>query len=483
MKSSKVFSLVQGLQPKQSTQMAKTVMAHKRVSIRILFKLFSDLKTVVEPTANHVFEVIFEKPYTKANDYMLRNEYRLLYSWMIEELLRPVKGKAKIETDEVLMYLLDNQHYDAFEDELSQARKLGKQKDDVKALLSLMDFEIQYCLKSKGQSQSNAAYMASLCKQRIDLLAQHFLREVRKEEIHLKMSERILSAYSPLFIPSEPLTSVDLLASEQQDVCAQYFSLRARINFAKGTEKIDLLKRILEDEDLIRKYEPNPQEALCRFWFNIGQECYMAGQFLEAIAYYQKTLFGFDALPVHFQEALVFNYVYSLLRNENYELARELADKHSQLLLSSQILASRSRFLLAVLHLYDRDADGAERFVTIDGKKEGSEFYFFMRIVLSAIYYLRGKYDLAEREIMNIDQAVNYEMSREMTLQTQISKSIVSLFKRFYMLVQKTPTERRSDELRVLMGELSKSIITVGGYSNSSVLTHWLRKEIERWRP
>lgn len=166
------------------------------------------------------------------------------------------------------------------------------------------------------------------------------------------------------------------------------------------------------------------------------------------------------------------------LFNEDFKLAEKLAAENSAMMLQSKLLASRSPFLLAVLKLHERDAAAAEKYVNLDNKKEGSEFYYFMRLILSAVYYLRGDIEFAVREAINLDQAVNYELNREQNLQIKISKPIVSVFRKFYSTIQNTTKDQLKKELSVLNQEINASLVSANDQSPNSILTQWINKEV-----
>lgn len=479
MKNSKAFTLLKGMPDKEVARLKQAIAGHKR---KTLIKLFNCLQLAVvdeEPEAALVYKTVFAKAYTKQQDYLLRNEYRLLYDWLLQQI-HSARVVTENETDlHTLTYLLANKQYELFEDEFKACWKRAMKEDDVAFLTRLSDLNIQYHFEGKSQSLPNAEESVALSMQRIALLQSEFLRQVRKEEIRLKMSERVVSAYRQLAF-TEPLAMLSLTELEKNDLYAQYLSLRAKINSSKGIEKIELLKGILANEGVIRNYEASPDEALCRFWLNLAQEYYQVSDYKEAITYYAKAEQHLEVLPLPLQESFVLNYIMALMRAESFDEARALADKHAQLMLESKILAGRSPFLLAVLNLYARNAEGAEFYVTLDSKKEGSEFYFFMRLVLSAVYYLRGDIDLAVRESLNVDQAVNYELNREQTLQTRISKPIVTLFRKFYTTLQTTLRQNVAEELDKLLAEINTANSQAGDQSANSILTQWLQREVIR---
>ncbi len=476
MKYSKAFALLRGISKEQLKSLLGAVKNHKRPGLKKLFLTLTEALPEGEPESAEVFKIVFGKKYGKKEDYLLRNEYRLLYAWMLEELCQE-GGQDKTDDISVIKFLLVSRIYDLFEEEFNAAWRKNTEKENVTVLLLLSDLNIEYHLSGKAQTLQNAITTADLCKQRIELLKTDFLRKVRTDEVRLKMAERVTSAYKDN-MPSAFLLTVNLEELEASDSFAQYLRTRAQINFARGEEKIKLIKTILSRKEILHKYENNPEEATCRFLINLAQEHYFTSNFSDAVAFYKKAFGFYDKVSLPVKEVLVINYVLALMRNQRYSEAAHLAMTNDSLLLKSKILGSRSPFLLAALNLYERNPEGAEKFVDLESKNEGSEFYFHMRLVLSAVYYLRGNLDLAIRESINVDQAVNYELNHEPTLQTKVSKPIVSLFRRFYLTWQQIPGNDRSKSFEKLKNEVQQSINAFSDQSPNSILTEWLVQEI-----
>ncbi len=478
MENSKVFTLLKGVTLSELKVLTQQIKTHKRKTLTKLFAVLSNNRTTYEPDSSKIFKSVFGKSYSKASDYLLRNEYRLLYHWLAEHLTVESGGRSSENSLAFLQYLLNRTLYDLFEEDYKLAWKKAVQDDNTIHMLSLSDLNIRFHLQGKPQTLANAKITAELVGQRINILKQNVLRQIREEEVRLRMSERIISAY----MPNEKLTSttqhVNLEELEKDDLYAQYLSLRAMINASKGEAKIQHLNKIVQLEEVIKKYEPNPSEAMNRFWINLGQEHYLCKNYIQAVEYYSKAEDCIEILPLHLQESFVLNFTMALMRAEQFERAQKLAISYEKELLNSKLLAGRGPFLLSVLHLYVRNADNAEKYVTLETKKEGSEFYFFMRLVLSAVYYLRGNLDLALRESINVDQAINYELNHEQTLQTKISKPIVSVFRRFYSTLQRSTEAERDKQLRLLLTEIIELTTAGGEQSPNSVLTQWITREM-----
>lgn len=459
--------------------MAEKLKGHKRAQ---LFSLYTVLEKAIsnsdEPTSEEVYKKVFDKKYEKEKDYLLRNEYRLLYEELKEAVSQDIHEPSY---SFYLQYLLDIGAYELFEEELSDAWKKTEAADDVVSLSVLADLKIKYLLNHKTQALTTAQELAALSNKRIAWIKTIALREVRQEEVRLKLAERLLQVYKQGFTKYVLSDTIDLAALEKEDAYAQYLSARAYINAARGDEKIKLLHQVLNKRDTIHKYEANAGEAICRFLINLAQEYYLQGNYSNAVKYFAEATTLIDEVPKPISGALAYNYVLVLMRAKKFEEAKSIAEQYRDHILTNKMHGGRGPFLFAALNIYAGNADEAERYIQLEAKKDGSEFYHFMRLALAIVYYLRKQADLALRECVNLDQAINYELNRDATLQTHITKPIISDFKKFYTIVYaKLPSNEYKVSLQKLLVELRQVPAIHGDQSPDSVLKQWLVMEVER---
>lgn len=485
MKNSKVFTLLAGLPEKQVKQVANTLKNHKR---KTLLALFNALEKAIpageEPPSEELYKKVFGKKYEKPKDYLLRNEYRLLYDETIE-LLIGIYQAEEAESQKAMYFLKNMLHYgivEIFEDELAAEWKRAEERDDIAQLLVLSDLKLNYLLSGKIQALASTKEIAELSAKRVKLLQQHALREIRKDEVKLKMAERLLGVYQQDYAPSTPLQYIDLAKLEEKDTFAQYLTIRARVNFVSGQQKIDLLLKLFKEPGIIQKYEPSPDEATGRFLVNLAQEYYLLGDHINAIKYYRQATEHIKHFPLTAKEGLAYNYTLALIRNKQFSEAKRLADEHAEVLLNSKMVGGRSPFLFAVLNIFAGNADEAEKYIHLETKKDGSEFYHFMRLCLAIVYYLRKDYDLALRETINLDQAINYELNRDATLQTHISKPIITYLRKFFTIIQ---SQLPGDELQLAIQKLKQEINGNkpegdGNQMPDSVLMQWMILEADK---
>lgn len=479
MSNSKVYRVIGQLAKADMEELDKQLCGHKRESVYKLFVTLSKpaLKGNNEPTKEATFAAIYAKPYTKEEDYLLRNEYRLLFKEVVrfvslKEWNRQPEHLIKIK---YLEYLLRTEQYDLLEEEINEAWATAQKNQHLDLLLALYDLRIMLNINGKPQTLAHAEETFALSKERAQMLQIDLLRKLRMEETKMKMTERIVKAYRPAYEPEPFLGHIDLMGLQNHDEFAKHLYKRAQINLLPTEARLDLIKEILAEPEIINKYEAEPEKAFGRFYAILAQEYYIKGDYENSFEYFAQALPLVKALPSNTRDAFVFNYLMAMLKGGQEENAAAVGAKYKDAMFSSPLLKNRAVFLFVMLHLFNKQPDEAEQYIDLESKTDGTEFYYHMRLALSYVYYLRGQLELAERECNNLEQALNYEMRKEGNSQTELNKTLNKMFRRFYALRiegQATGMKELAEPLR----ELMNSVRTSHGFD--SIFVQLLEREV-----
>ncbi|CAN5431238.1 hypothetical protein BH09BAC1_BH09BAC1_07910 [soil metagenome] len=461
LQGSKVYRALSHLAKPELEELDKQLSCHKRSSIFQLFTLLKKpaIKQQPEPSKEDAFAAVYKKPYTKEEDYLLRNEYRLLFKEVVrfistQEWNRQPEHRIKIK---YLEYLLQKEQYELLEEEINEALATARKNNNLEFLLALYDMKISYNIHSKPQSLANAEETLALSTERAGMLQTELLQKLRTEEIRIKMCERIVKAYKPHYEPLPFINAIELMPLQHKDVYAQYLYKRAQINLVPPQERIAILKDILSAPHIIEQYELEPQKALARFYVVLAQECYIQGEYQNSFEYFALAMPLMKLLPADTRDAFVYNYLMALLKGGQQEKAATIGAQYKAAMLLSPVLKNRAAFLFVMLYLFNRQPDEAERHIDLESKADGTEFYYHMRLALSYVYYLRGQLELAERECNNLEQALNYELRKEGNSQVALNKTLNKMFRRFYALRiegQATGMKELAEPLRDLMANI-----------------------------
>lgn len=479
MSTSKVFRVLGQLSKADVEELDKQLVGNKRETTYCLFATLAKpaLKGLKEPDKQSIFSALYGKPYTKEEDYLLRNEYRLLF----KEVVRYVSYKEWSRQHEPLVkikyleYLLRNEQYELLEEEINEAWGTAHKNQNIELLLVLYDLRIMHNINAKPQSLAVAEETLALSKERAKLVQFDLLRKLRMEETKTKMAERIIKAYKPSYELEPFFGVIDLNTLQEQDEYAQHLFKRANVNLLPPEERIALLKEVINDTPVISRHEAEPEKTLVRFYAILAQEYYIKGAYSDAFAYFEKAMPLIKQLPANTRDAFVFNYLMAMLKGGQQQKASAVGDKYKDSMFKSPLLKNRVAFLFVMLHLFNKQADEAERYIDLDSKHDGTEFYYHMRLALSFVYYLRGQLELAERECNNLEQALNYEMRKEGNSQTELNKTLNKMFRRFYALQiegQATGKKELAEPLRELMDNVRN------GHGFDSIFVQLIEREV-----
>lgn len=479
MGNSKTYRVLAQLSKQDIDELGAQLEKLKRNSV---FKLFDQLKKPAqkgqpEPAKEVLYAAIFGKRYSKEEDYLLRNEYRLLFKEVVKfvgtnEWHKQAEHHIKIK---YLEYLLRCEQYELLEEEINEAWGTAHKNRNIDLLLALYDLRVMFNINSKPQSLAVAEESLALSKERAKLIQFDLLRKLRMEETKTKMAERVIKAYKPSYKFEPFYGMIDLNALQGQDEYAQHLFKRAHVNLLPPNTRIDLLIEIIGEANLARKYEPEPDKTLGRFYAILAQEYYIKGEYQESFKYFDLALPLVKQLPSNTRDAFVYNYLMAMLKGGQEAKAAAVGKQYKEHMLKSPLLKNRAAFLFVMLHLFNKQVDEAERYIDLDSKHDGTEFYYHMRLALSFVYYLRGQLELAERECNNLEQALNYEMRKEGNSQTELNKTLNKMFRRFYALQiegQATGKKDLAEPLRELMDNVRN------GHGFDSIFVQLIEREI-----
>ncbi len=461
LQGSKVYRALGQLAKPEMEELEHVLSTQKRASIYQLFALLKKpaQKQQPEPSKEDAFAAVYKKAYSKEDDYLLRNEYRLLFKEVVrfistKEWNRQPEHRIKIK---YLENLLHTEQYDLLEEEVNESLGTARKNNNLKFLLALYDMKIAYNIHSKPQSLANAEESLALATERAEMLQTELLRKLRMEEARIKMCERIIKAYRPDYEPIPFFDTVELMPLQQKDAYAQHLYKRAQINLVSPTDRIAVLKDIISEPDIIKQYEPEPDKSFGRFYATLAQEYYIQGDYENSFEYFALAMPLVKLLPADTRDAVVYNYLMALLKGGQQEKAATIAAQYKESMLRSPSMKNRAAFLFIMLYLFNRKPDEAEKHIDLESKADGTEFYYHMRLALSYVYYLRGQLELAERECNNLEQALNYELRKEGNSQVELNKTLNKMFRRFYALRiegQATGMKELAEPLRELMANI-----------------------------
>ncbi len=485
----KLYNLVKGISASDRLKLKENLENNASNDSMKLFQLFVDGRDEDGSSdlfRDRVFETLYQTKYTKDKDYLLRNEFRVLLQKLriaIPEVLMKKEVQETVQKDGLYLKWLIRQGFsDLAEEELVELLKKQEKAEDVDGMEVTTNFLIDLQIHHKLQTLPAAEKNIEDCKKRIELLKHRAIIDIRKEEIRLKHLERVMLSFKTDYVLTPFTDSISFNEVGLFSSLAQYLRERAAANVAMGEEKIFYLKRILAQPELIEKYEDRPKEWFCRIYVNIALEYYLAGNYADASEYFELAYTLVNEVTGPVREVLIYNYLYCLIKEGNFEVARQLSEMHQNELKKSGILGKKASLVFTMIYLSENHPEKAKKFLDLDEKQNVPEFHYSMRLANAAILYWSGKTEEALRECLNVDQAVNYMLRKDENSQIRLIKECSSTFNRFFKILLECPDQKTvKSQLKTFLLDLEKIMANEGKASSyGSVLNIWIAREASR---
>ena len=485
----KLYNLVKGISASDRLKLKEHLENTASSDSLKLFQLFmdgSDEDGSSDKFRDRVFETLYQTKYAKDKDYLLRNEFRILLQKLrvaIPEVLMKKEVQETVQKSGLYFkWLIKHGFSDLAEEELNELFKKQEKAEDIDGMEITTDFLIDLQIHHKLQTLTAAEKNIDDCKRRIELLKHKAIIDIRKEEIRLKHLERVMLSFKTDYALAPFTHSISFDDAGSVSSFALYLRERAAANVAMGEEKIFYLKRILDQPELIEKYEDRPKEWFCRIYVNVALEYYLAGNYADAGEYFKLAYALVNEVTGPVREVLIYNYLYCLIKEGNFEVARQLSEIHQSELKKSGILGKKASLVFTMIYLSENHPDKAKKFLDLDEKQNVPEFHYSMRLANAAILYGNGKTEEALRECLNVDQAVNYMLRKDENSQIRLIKDCSTTFSRFFkILLENTDQRMVKDQLKSLLLDLEKIMANEGKASTyGSVLNIWIAREATR---
>lgn len=485
----KLYNLVKGISASDRLKLKEHLENTASSDSLKLFQLFmdgSDEDGSSDKFRDRVFETLYQTKYAKDKDYLLRNEFRILLQKLrvaIPEVLMKKEVQETVQKSGLYFkWLIKHGFSDLAEEELNELFKKQEKAEDIDGMEITTDFLIDLQIHHKLQTLTAAEKNLDDCKRRIGLLKHKAIIDIRKEEIRLKHLERVMLSFKTDYALAPFTHSISFDDAGSVSSFALYLRERAAANVAMGEEKIFYLKRILDQPELIEKYEDRPKEWFCRIYVNVALEYYLAGNYADAGEYFKLAYALVNEVTGPVREVLIYNYLYCLIKEGNFEVARQLSEIHQSELKKSGILGKKASLVFTMIYLSENHPEKAKKFLDLDEKQNVPEFHYSMRLANAAILYGNGKTEEALRECLNVDQAVNYMLRKDENSQIRLIKDCSTTFSRFFkILLENTDQRMVKDQLKTLLLDLEKIMANEGKASTyGSVLNIWIAREATR---
>lgn len=416
-KDIKAIRLTKLMTAQEAVAFKKILTGQKRQSLVLLFDFIQ--KKILYPSLSKqekekLFKSVFGRNYTRQDDYLLRNELRLLAN-ELSQFLSLEKIKNTLQTDEplknlfFLQCLLNKKEYVLFENEYPKALKEAARQCDFETAAKMTRLLIDDFVFRKEATKPNYERLLALTSQYYEYAGNAFLHDYIHVRHKQAFAERTLHAIVQGY-PVAPLQPVMFsLDKKSNDNYLEYMRLLTESYCRHGQEKIDALLKAQRLISKIAKKDFDKQAAKATTSAGIALEYFLSGSYRQSLPFHKMALDNASTLPHERVIAFVFNYLSALMRLEQYAEAVRLIEKYRATWEALPRVRDRFLCLKAMNLIFLNDADAAWNCIPPDRKQSGIDHYYYYRFIQILVFYLRGELDLAMNETENFEHTVRYQ--------------------------------------------------------------------------
>lgn len=417
---------------KEKNELNDVLKNKKNSRLLLLFKN----SHLIEKNKDELYKILFKKKRTKQNDYLLRNEIRLLKN----EIKYFLACRHLTHINQESEHLLDSLY-------IKELFRRKPDKETIKEAESVIEKMIH-----RNDLQNYCEIMPLFIKQKIylnnpDSLIKHNialqlenLSKYCKKLMYLKIMEtEYIKAYlhkitahlntSYKYSFPEELMKINL------DATAEYYKTKALSLLVKDTERLKLLLRMKEllPEVNLPRYEIQKEKAT--LYTNIALEYSFNFNYLEAINYLNQSI----ALKKYLLDInyifVLYNYISILIKAGKYNEALTTIELNYNFFKKDKSILFRLNILKVAALVYNKEYQSAKKEIPTELKQGSFDDYVYLRCLLAIIYFETSKTDLALREVKNIMQILRNNKHMEYHIEfCKNMQNIISLYYEWNML-------------------------------------------------
>ena len=483
-KRSKTEKLVLALSKKEATEFRQIIQANVRSTLVLLFDETlsrSNKKLSPDQGKERLFKRVFKKEYARKNDFLLRNEQRLLTKELIrflagKQAMQELKSNPEVESYHYLLALLEHEENELFLSEwpkvLDQAMQSQNHHIGYLTLKTVVDHLAE---TSKATIPDFDRIQTQIDSAIIELNSAYLI-----QYLHLKMKESFVQRTKQALgvVLTLPDLIVDPIHIDDPNISSglsNFYVEMCRSFRQSGQAKINTLIRSIKLLEQVPSKALDHKSTLASLNAGIALEHFLSGDLLSSLQYHQHALENVSELSEDRRVSYLFNYVSTLLRLERYNESIELIRQQQTIWAKKPRLTHRFHCLSAMCYLFENKINDAEKLIPEDRKEGGMDHYYYFRILQSIVFFLREKPELALNELDNLEHTVRYNDSDRDTL------TLIQGFRKLFNLIcaaqslSKSQVKSGIDQLNEITDQASNA-----AKANHWLLYHWMNQQTAR---
>lgn len=457
----KVLQVLKSMSRDELADMDQIVAAQKKQSIKKLYKLLCKITPdqMDKLDKELAFIQVFGKKYTADNDYLWRNELRLLLD-MIEEYAAMKMMRAEMARSErlrasyFLRYLIEKNLFSLIPSESDRLKETSLKAYDYSTVVSICGLMNPFLGNFSWNDISMQERLAANAELYKEASCRQFLQTFRKAQISITASQ--LFRQKGEFKVQQPEDDIDAHFTAFEDPYSRFLTLRME---TFGTpENMDPEKYRLCLAHLAQ-YPDIPEHDKESFLLlnNLSGYYFFRHEYEQAFQYNAELIKLVDALEPVYGIAAVYNYMSNLAHLERYDEALATVHKYDSLIRQFPNQAERFAYIEASCYALkgDREAFNASLPRQFDELSKLIQYHY--RFLTALSHFLDRDYALAITEAVNIERSIKALKSDKLNYYDEIVSASEHL-SAFFELYQEYKMDGLTPRIRKKITALNENI-------------------------
>ena len=407
MKDSKLYTIIASLKSSQTSLLEKYLKEDKRKSLFILFQLLQKTgEKIIEREI--LFYKLFKKKYTVANDYILRNEMRLLVEkiesiLITEQLQKTLEKEVLFRLKQQLLLYKNLDLFEIYEETWKQAKETALEQYQYQDIIELNADYFYFAKFHIRNYKERLEVFDKLINENILYVNYFFAQQYSYTSFVEGNANKLRLEYQNKQENKISIEKANIELKQFSSYMNEYYILAGKWfpQQSKGKTKIlldalQVLEKCNKDSFLYK------QEHL-RVLNLIATDFSMSADFENANIYFEKLFTEIPSGQLHNKAYYFYNYAINLTKLNQYEKALSIindAEKHIKA--SNEFLKDKYQLLKVICYLFTNNTEQLKKIIPTDFSVLLPEQRVYFRFVNAIYYVINKEYDLASEEINNL---------------------------------------------------------------------------------
>ena len=484
MASPKVFLLIKSMDSDDLMAIDKVVSSHKRPSLKKLLKLINntDASAIDKLDKAFAYAQVFGKKYTAQQDYVWRNELRLLMD-IAEEYVAGKMMKEEWVSSEALRsryflkYLVSKNLYPLVLSESERLKKDAAAAYDYNSVIDACAILFPYLDNHSWNNTDAQEVMEVNNSEYSDAINRLYLQSHRKAQIARYGST--LYKYKENFKPVSPEPGLSRHFVEYEDPYTEYLSLRLLTMALPNMIDPEIYRKCLAH---LERYPNIPRAQREKFMLlnNLSAYYFFRYDYEQALMYNKEQLGIMDQVEDGLAIMLVYNYISTLAHLERYDEAVAAIKDYQTFIRRFPNQTERFKYMEASCYALRGDKKMFNKLLPKQFDELSRMMQHHYRMLIAVSHFLDKEYALALTEVSNIGRSIKNQKSEKLNYQDGVSVAaehlgiFFDIYQKYQLDGDRHKANKKIDAFENEIGAFMTSQPLSGGL----LFYMWMRKQL-----